>query len=148
MLPNEQAAQDLPFKVRGVPATDQEKADGFRIVKKMFTPGCKAAFYRPLTELRLELPVIEELFRKRLADEFLPGLRRIFPKFDSFPISAQRALVDMAYNLGIEGLSNFYILARYCNSGEWELATLECHVTGCRDERNKWRQDMFLDAAK
>lgn len=108
-------------------------------------PGSSA--YANLSDLRLTLDVVTGLVSQRLEAEFLPGLRRLCPGFDGFPLAARRALVDMAYNLGVGGLAKFVHLLAACNAGDWETAEAQCHRSTCRDSRNGWTANMFAAAA-
>ncbi len=152
-------ALDLPlFNVtEGRPATPAEKTREFQRVMSC-ARGMRASGYRALKGPRLEmLPAdIETRALKRLATEFLPGIRKLLPGFDAFPEAAQACLVDMAWNLGIgrpaspdhkaTGLHGFPSLLAASNRGDWAEAAQHCHVATSRDERNAWRAMTFLDA--
>ncbi len=141
------AAEDLPFvnKGTGAPATREQIAAAFQAVSQL-PKGRHAPAYSSATDVRLPEHTVRQLASERLDNEFLPGLRRLFPGFDKFPAAAQRALVDMSYNLGIEGLGRFHDLRKACESGDWQGAATECHRRTCRAERNDWTRQLFLDA--
>jgi GH24 family phage-related lysozyme (muramidase) len=107
--------------------------------------GLKAGGYREPDGLVLPKALAAALSQQRLENEFLPGLRRIFPDFDAFPREAQRALVDMVYNLGVAGLGKkFPKMIAACNSGDWATAAEQCRRSSCREDRNAWTRDQFL----
>jgi GH24 family phage-related lysozyme (muramidase) len=54
----------------------------------------------------------------------------------------------MAYNLGVGGLSRFQELLKACDRGDWAAAAEECHRRTCRDERNEWTRELFIEAAQ
>lgn len=141
-------AQKLPFidRATGRPATPAQIADAFAAVKGANVGG-DADRYASLTGLRLPRSEIKDLALQRLDREFLPGLRRIFPGFDNYPRSAQVALCDMAYNLGIGGLAKFRDLRAACESGDFDAAARECNRKTSRDERNEWARSLFRHAA-
>ena len=93
----------------------------------------------------------EQLANQRLDQEFLPGVRRLCPDFDAFPPQVQRALVDMAYNLGVGKLGQFHHLIAACNQHDWETAARESHrkvkADGHGEQRNVWTHDLFMAAA-
>jgi GH24 family phage-related lysozyme (muramidase) len=138
----------LPFvdKTTGAPATPAQISHAFEAIKHQ-PVGFAARAYAASTNIRLSDDSVRTLAQHRLEHEFLPGLRRLFPNFDSFPAPAQRAFVDMAYNLGIEGLGRFHQLRTAVEAGDWRAAAGECHRRTCRAERNDWVRQLFLDAA-
>jgi GH24 family phage-related lysozyme (muramidase) len=142
------AARKLPFMDRrtGEPATPDQIADAFHAVARQ-RPGLRAESYAEASVLRLPENTVRGLVATRLENEFLPGLRRTFPGFDGYPHSAQRALVDMEYSLGVGGLAKFHNLQGACEAGDWQAAANECHRRGARAERNEWTRDLFLKAA-
>lgn len=109
--------------------------------------GHAASYYEPLTQIRLPAGGARALAQQRLETEFLPGLRELFPSFDSYPDSAKAALVDMAYNLGVHGLAAFRTLRTAAEAGDWQAAALASHVKTSRDDRNDWRAEQLAAAA-
>jgi GH24 family phage-related lysozyme (muramidase) len=140
-------AEKLPWinSATGKLATKAEIDAAFAHVEDMPT-GRKADAYKLEGGLVLPDGKAEELARKRLDNEFLPGLRKLYPEFDSFPPSAQRALIDMAYNCGLGGLAKFHHLADAVAKQDWAAAAAACHRKSCREERNEWTHDMFMAA--
>jgi GH24 family phage-related lysozyme (muramidase) len=130
----------------GQPASPSEVRAAFAGVAGMPT-GHKAPYYERGSDLRLSPDVVRDLADRRLEREFLPGIRRHFPHFDSYPAPAQSALVDMAYNLGVAGLGNFKKLIAACERGDFATAATESHRKSCRDDRNDATHALFVDAA-
>jgi GH24 family phage-related lysozyme (muramidase) len=141
------AARELPFidTRTGAPATAQQIDQAFAAVQQR-PKGHTESWYATATHLRLPEETVRALAQSRLTNEFLPGLRRELPHFDSYPPSAQRALIDMAYNLGVGGVGRFHSLRAACEAGDWAQAAAECHRRTCRAERNDWTRDLFLQA--
>jgi len=148
LLPNAEAALALPWrhKATGQPAPAAEVRAAFDRVRAQ-GPGHKALSYRLASDLVLPPGVAGDLAIRRLRREFLPGLRRLCPSFDRYPVPAQRALVDMAYNLGVAGLSKFHNLIVACERGNFVTAAHNCHRRTSRDMRNAATQRLFMEAA-
>jgi GH24 family phage-related lysozyme (muramidase) len=143
-------AASLPFLVDGERrATPKEIGDDFLRVIAL-AKGMAASQYRAPHPPRIELSQasIDGLLRDRLDREFLPGIRRLLPSFDTYPSSAQSALVDIAFNCGVSGLSMFSHLLDACRKRQWSAAAESCHRKRCRDERNDWTREKFLEAAQ
>ena len=129
------------------PATPEEKATGWTQVQAVYDARKSAQFYSVISDLRLTQDFIRKLVTTRLAGEFLPGIVKLCRAFETFPLPSRRALVDMAYNLGVAGLARFPHMLAACNAGDWAEAAHECHRSTCRDMRNAWTMQMFVDAA-
>jgi hypothetical protein len=144
-----ETAVSLPFvhRDKGTPATAAQKIAAFNHVKGKLAAH-RARYYKTFTDLDLPDATIRTLALTRLRTEFLPGLKSIFPKFDEFPLSARRALVDMVYNLGVKGLKKFTHLVKSANAKHWKAVAKECHRSTCRTSRNEWTQKQFEQAAE
>jgi hypothetical protein len=106
-----------------------------------------ASHYEKVSDLVLPADVRNQLAVDRLTREFLPGLRRMFPGFDAYPEPAQRALVDMAYTLGVKGLEvRFPKLVAACRSNNFSLAAAQSSRSSARAERNATTRSHFLEA--
>jgi GH24 family phage-related lysozyme (muramidase) len=85
------------------------------------------------------------LARERLRCEFLPGIRRFFPEFDSYPPSARDFMVDMAYNGGPG-----YFAARHMTDlikqQKWLDVVRRVPTKGNRN-RKAWREALLRRAA-
>lgn len=146
MLPDVQACRALPWKTVGQPSTAAEVDAAWTAVRRM-EPGRAASSYANATKIRLDQGDVMALAERRLEREFLPGLKRLYPGWDTFPASAQRALVDMAWNLGIAGLAKFRHLAGAVSARDWAAAAQSCGRSTSRPERNQWTRQLFRDAA-
>jgi GH24 family phage-related lysozyme (muramidase) len=142
----------LPWKVQqeGKPATWRdatavEKTNAWHRVSGM-PKALRATAYASSTNLRLMLEDIEGLCRARLEYEFLPRLPMILTGWAQYPLSAQRALVDMAYNLGMGGLSRFVRMRAACAKWDWAQAAAESVRTSCRQARNDWTAALLKEA--
>jgi GH24 family phage-related lysozyme (muramidase) len=107
--------------------------------------------YAKISDLVLPEGLSTKLATDRLNGEFLKGLRKMFPAFDSYPMPAQRALVDMAYNLGVGKLHDrFPKLLGACRETppNFAAAAVESHRSSCREDRNDATRTLFEQAAR
>ena len=124
LVASPEACMALPFvrKKLDLHATDAEKTAGWRKVKAAYDKGKSAAYYKTVCDLRLDLDHVKALCARRIETEFVPGIKRVLHGFDDFPLPARRALVDLAYNLGVGGLSKFVNLLAACQARDWAAA--------------------------
>ena len=137
MLPAAVAAQKLEFvrKESRLPATSEEIAAEFEAIKKQ-PKGLKASAYKKHCRLELSPRAIDSLLKTRV-EGFKAELRLAFPKFDSYPLTAQFALVDMAFNLGTNGVvKKFPSFRKAVLAGEWKKAAKESNRPQVSAARN------------
>jgi GH24 family phage-related lysozyme (muramidase) len=149
MLPTADNAKTLGFvntRTRQ-PASPEEVERAFRAVKAMKS-GKPHATYRLDPSIELPREKLAELAKRRLAKEFLPGLRKRFADFDSLPKPARRGLIDMIYNLGVGKFGSEFD-GKHSKFGpavrrhDWNVAAAECDVSTSRKARNAWRRAQF-----
>ena len=149
MLPTVSAAQALAFVVRATPSraatAEQIQADWDRVVAEAGRNKRAAAFAK-VTLLDLPDSICWGLLKTRIDDEFLPGLKKLFPTWEQIPTPAKRALLDMAYNLGLAGLKKFKTMRGHVHNGDWQRAAQTCSRTGIPDTRNQWTAARFEEA--
>lgn len=148
MLPNAAAAEALPFVVRdsGAQASAGQIAADFDAVSAA-EPGKVASSYKSATRLSLPEAEIDALLDRRLAG-FEDGLVRDFPDYPAYPAPARMALMDMAFNLGNQGLvSKFPSLTRAAKQQDWMECAAQCRRRGIADSRNQETHDLFVQAA-
>jgi GH24 family phage-related lysozyme (muramidase) len=159
-------AMALPWqhKATGLPATSGEIRAAFHHISALTVefrsqdPKAPNPFgakhYEHASDLVLPKGIADQLAADRLMKDFLPGLRNLFPHFDAFPVPAQRALVDMAYTLGVKGLATkFKTVVSACNGGDFDTAAKYCHRKAKGhgrkdDERNVWTANLFREAER
>ncbi len=110
-------------------------------------PAMPARAYATPKSPRLTLASAEGLCRQRITGEFLPGLRALSLDVDAFPLPAVRALVAMAYCLGIGGLAKFNIMLSRVRRQEFRGAALACDMKGARAITNAKHEMWFSQAA-
>lgn len=148
MLPNVAAAQSLPFVERGTvkkASKDQIKTD-FDTVSKQLR-GLLASRYKAHTKLDLPEKDINKLLNDRIAG-FKRELKLKFPAFETYPITVQFALTDMAFNLGTNGLvTKFPSFVRAIKARDWMKAAQESNRPQVNKHRNetvkKWLETAF-----
>ncbi len=147
MLRSEAAALKLPFVRRGdgVRASPAEITADFRAVLAQ-PKGKLAGSYRKFTALDLTDVAVDELL-KITVDGFEADLRARLPGYANAPAAAKAALLDMAYNLGTDGLLLYRNLKAAVVQGDWQRAAAESHRNGPSQERNDWTRAQFLAAA-
>jgi GH24 family phage-related lysozyme (muramidase) len=147
MLPNVAAAQSLPFVVRATlkrATKDEIKTDFDNVSKQM--RGQIASRYKASTKLDLPENDINTLLDARIAT-FKSELKLKFPDFDSYPITVQFALTDMAFNLGTNGVvTKFPTFTKAIKARDWAEAAKQSHRPQVNSHRNKTVKD-WLEAA-
>jgi len=148
MLPSGSDAVELPFLNRTTQnkATSAEIAADFDAVSQQ-TKGMAANYYRKYTNTDLSDVAINNLFRNRVY-EFQQALAVAYPIYDSYPNSAQLALLDMAFNLGVGALkAKWPKLNAAIASADWEGASVESFRPEAKATRNAKIKALFEDAA-
>jgi len=127
-------------------ATRQEITADFDAVSKQ-PRGLAAPKYRPFTALDMPSPAIDLLFQGRV-QEFQRLLKIQYPQYDSYPQSAQLALLDMGFNLGVSGLKNTWPkLNQAIDKQDWKSASTNCFRPQVNAVRNAEVKRLFEKAA-
>lgn len=101
------------------------------------------AFAR-LTTLCLTSASIDQLVVGKLS-QIETAVRSGFGEWDSFPASAQLAILDMAWNMGSAfGFPHFRLAV---NAGNWLAAGAECKIVDASADRNDAHVALFKAAA-
>jgi GH24 family phage-related lysozyme (muramidase) len=146
MLPDVASAQKLGFVDRKTlkAATKEEiKAEFEKVIK--LTKGLKASAYKKDTTLELPSTAIETLLDNRI-ETFKKELKLKFPSFATYPTNVQFALLDMAFNLGTNGLvTKFPNFKKAIEAKDWKKAASESNrpqVSGTRNATvKKWLEE-------
>ena len=126
-------------------STRSEISFDFKRVAAM-CPGRAAGTYRCPTSPLLTEGDITRILEQDLggfASELIP----IFPDYMAWPLPAQLAILDMAYNLGIAGLKKYTHLLAGASAELWVKCANECHRNGIDSTRNSWTFTKFMQAA-
>ncbi|WP_210395628.1 glycoside hydrolase family protein [Motiliproteus sediminis] len=149
LVPDAAYARTLPLVHRDnrQPASGEEiDAEYARVMAE--PPAMVASRYRSATELILPDDEIDKVLDQRV-DEFMAGLSRHLPGFEQFPEGAQQALLDMAFNLGVGGLTRkFPKLMRAAKQQDWQTCAAECSRRGIGDQRNAATRALFDGACR
>jgi GH24 family phage-related lysozyme (muramidase) len=145
MLADMAAAQKLPFLMDARPALPDTIAAEFTRIHAM-PMGRPALFYRRHEAPELTRDAITVLLRSVLLG-FEGELRARLTGYEQFPDGVKIALLDMAYNLGPQGLLHGYpTLIRAVEAGNWTLAAASSFRHGPGAARNEWTHAMFLQS--
>ncbi len=143
MLSYSTSAQQLGFVERKTlrPASRDAIQIEFERVSKL-PKGMKASSYTKDTTLDLPPTVIDRLLDDRITG-FKQELKSHFSQFETYPITVQFALLDMAFNLGTSGLvTKFPKFKKSIESNDWVTAAKESNRPQVSATRNatvkKW----------
>lgn len=149
MLPNAAAAVLLRFTNRTTKndATEAEIKADFESVAKQ-AKAQSALKYKEFTKLDMPDVEVNRLFQSRIA-EFQKQLRKLYPKYDEYPASAQLAMLDMAFNMGAGGLKTKWPkLNKSIDALSWADAAEQCERPGANAVRNSGTKALFMQAAE
>jgi len=159
LLKTPDAAAKLPWyhQATGLPATSAEVRTVFEALRASWAQyrtehpkgpnHLEARYYEKVSDLVLPPTFPRRDAIDRLQNDFLPKLRGVFPGFDRYPMPAQRAIVDMAYNLGIGKLERgFPRFVALCRAGEFAKAAGESHRSSSREDRNVATRQLLEEA--
>jgi GH24 family phage-related lysozyme (muramidase) len=145
-IENPADAPKLTWSINGRPATDDEVLADYASVAAV-AKGPAATFYANLTQCRMADSDIDALLAADIT-RFEALLAGAFPNWNTYPESAQEALFDMAFNLGIGGLKKFTHMLAAVDAGQWAVAAAQCHRQGIGETRNQQTAALFLQAAR
>jgi GH24 family phage-related lysozyme (muramidase) len=145
---------NLFHKKSGKPASNSEKQTEYKKISKQES-GYKASWYAQFCELILPSHETDNLLHKHLT-QFKQELNSVFSKksgfscqFEQMPLSAQYALLDMAFNLGTPHLANNWPkLHQAIKQQDWQCAAQECSRQYIQNERNTVTEQLFKQASK
>lgn len=149
MMRTVEAARKLPFVKREdkAPATADEIAVEYnRIAAMPFGQNHTARSFKAHTALILTGREIDALLERRIAG-FEKGLRRNFDGYDTYPDRVRLGLMDMAFNLGNQGLvKKFPSFTAAARARDWKKCASECRRTGIGNSRNEEVKKLFEEA--
>lgn len=143
------AACQLPFVQRdtGLPASTEDIIQEFQAIQSQ-PAGRVAASYYSSTRLDLSEAAIDQILNEQIV-EFECTLQQHFNDYQHYPEQAKLALLDMAFNLGANGLlKKFPKLVSSVVNNDWESCAQECRRGGIGESRNAMTRSLFLEAAK
>lgn len=135
LVDSERALLELPWS----PSTQAARADWALV--KAAPRGHVASFYKQYCKAWLKEPAMRAVFQAKV-----DGMRRAMQpvwRLTLLPEPAQLALVDMAYNLGVSGLSKFHKLQAAVLVRDWHTAAAECMRNGVQPARNAATAQLF-----
>jgi GH24 family phage-related lysozyme (muramidase) len=147
------AALGLPFVHRadGSAASRDEIAAEWTELKNNTSLAQKGHLAcKPLTQLGLTDPAIDDLVRSRL-DQDEVFLKNAFSDWDSWPADAQLGVLSMAWAMGAGFPAHFPHFTAACKAEDWAGAAANCHINDVGNPGVKPRNDanvtLFNNAA-
>jgi GH24 family phage-related lysozyme (muramidase) len=117
--------------------------DAVRVHEK----GQSASFYAPFTRIRVPPGWAESDASGRLESNYLPPLMKDIPGYSGYPLPAQVAILDLAYNVGERSVEHWRLIAS-CEAGDWATAATQCHrKPPISQSRNDWAKAQFMSCA-
>jgi GH24 family phage-related lysozyme (muramidase) len=151
MLPTAAAAAQLPFVniQTGLPASALDiGAEWTALRARPSGQNYGAAYYEQFATLKLTGPAIDSLLLSRI-EEFQKALAASFPKYSASPPKCQRGILDMAFNVGVDGLrKKFPEFINAVENADWIRAATQCHSAAPISEtRNSFVRNLFQISA-
>lgn len=143
MLPDSESVKDLSFKKNTDfgkrLATPTEKKSAWNTINDS-VDGVNtdpASDFEADTNIRLDYKDAKQIAINHIKKDARMA-NKAFPGFDDMPKSAQKAVLDMSYNLGISkrGVSKFPSFSAHLKSGNFFGAAAESYRKGISNERN------------
>jgi len=147
LLETADEAAKLAFVHRGSgqPATSDEIRAEHAKLSAMEQNNYAASYFRQHTRLDLPDDAIEASVLEHL-HEFEAGLRGSFAGFDAYPDQAKKGVMDMVFNLGLNGLLNkFPSFSRGFREHNWQTCHDECNRVGIAKARNDYVRGLFTE---
>jgi GH24 family phage-related lysozyme (muramidase) len=143
----EKDGQQVVVARQGDAASGEEIAADFKSVRAESGQGWRASAFEKVTRLDLPTAEIDRIFFDRVAT-FEKQIKGHLPDYDRYPAPAQLALLDMAFNLGTNGLmTKFPKLIQAAKDRKWAIAAAQCHRASVSAERNRRTAELFSEAA-
>jgi len=149
LIPNAKLATEHRFVVRnsGDMASHEQITTDYESVSGQ-DAGRIASYYKQFTVLILPEEDINKLLDQRM-DEFEEQLTRDFNGFESYPAAAQIGILDMAFNLGNNGLVNkFPGFTAAARQQDWGSCIEQCHRRGISEHRNDETKSLFKECQR
>lgn len=142
-------ATAIPFTLRASgQLASAAQIDADYVGVKAQPSGQIASYYKPFSQTGLGDDGIADLFRQDLG-EFLPTLAARVPGYAEFPATAQLALLDLAFNLGVNGLlTKFPKMMAFVTQRNWAGSAGQCRRPQLGDQRNQQVAAWFQSAAQ
>lgn len=124
-------------KSTGIRASVDDIMADYKAVRALL-PGQLASYYDRVCLLYLPDTDIDALFERELTAK-IQSIEDSIVSLEDYPDLAALVLVDMAYNLGIHGLTAKF--PKFMNAflaKDWKVAALECKREGIQPSRNDW----------
>lgn len=145
LLQRAEDAQKLPFMVRdsGAPANAEQILHEWELLAAMQQNNYAASYFKRFTDLELSDEAIAQQTIDHL-EHFYDGLVREVDGFDDFPEASKKAIMDMTFNLGLNGVVRKFpkFITAFRNK-EWAICKEQCNRRGIATARNEYVKGLF-----
>ncbi len=158
MIPSRTHATELPFQYHDPltkkcrPATPREIENAYEQLpgRQGHQNNFSYTYYNPpergLLPLYLHNHQIDDLLKNDIQIHY-NDVRDKFDDFDTYPVSAQRALLDMQFNMGGRfNVKKWPKLYESIRNQQWSEAAYHAHRYQVHDKRNECIKNLFFDA--
>lgn len=145
LIANESMALELNWidKKTRILADKKTISEEFHLISTLPVSNSKATSYSDKTSIILSDEDIDRLRDQRIIEK-QQQLRKYLP-LETYPVEAQEVLIDMGFNLGVNGLlKKFPTFIKAVKNKDWKTASEECHVKNVSEERNRLRKGKLL----
>lgn len=125
------------------PSLQHAEADAKDVLSVLDKGVHTAAWYKPYCRAYLEPEEIARVLLIKLR-EYEQQLNLVGWALDKRPATIQVVILDMAYNLGVVGLSKFKKFRAAIETADWVEAAAQCKRGGISDQRNIETAQMIL----
>ena len=107
--------------------------------------GKPASYYKQYTNLVISDNEINRLYESDVY-EIERLVKYYFKQYNTYPLGVRRVLLDMGYNKGPKGTSDYRDgkFKKAIEEGNWLAASKLCIRPGIQDDRNAWAKNIFL----
>ncbi|WP_201581123.1 hypothetical protein [Psychrobacter glacincola] len=147
MLSSADEATKYSFYFGNLSATDAQIKQAWRTVYNLVQGrnNNRASYFESLTTIRMTEEDAKAITLAHIQGN-LDSAREAFSEFDNYPVPAQEAILDMAYNLGISstGISKFPSFNRHLKNKDFASAATESNRPQLRNSRNVHVRELLL----
>lgn len=147
MLNSPEEAAKYPFQINDTPASETQIRQAWNAVYNSVRGrnNYTASYFASMTTVRITEEDARAITIAHIQGN-LDSAREAFTDFDDYPIPAQEAILDMAYNLGISsaGVSKFPTFNKHIRNKDFAAAATESNRPQLRHSRNIHVRELLL----
>lgn len=147
MLNSPEEAAKYPFQIGVTPASETQIRQAWNTVYNSVQGrnNYTASYFASMTTIRMTEEDARMITIAHIQGN-LESAQEAFADFDNYPVPAQEAILDMAYNLGISsaGVSKFPSFNRHIRNKDFASAATESNRPQLRHSRNVHVRELLL----